>query len=93
MFMTTEEMAITALKKLPSDKQEIVLELINTLQRDIEAAQKSQSSERTLTSNQVLRRNLRSLRAKIVDGGGIPLSMEEIDAEISEQRDRLSEFE
>jgi len=91
--MTTEEMAIAALKKLPSDKQKTVLEMINALQCGTEVARKSQASEPSLTSNQVLRRNLRSLRAKIVASGEPTLTLEQIDEEISEQRDRLREFD
>jgi hypothetical protein len=91
--MTTEEMAIAALKKLPSDKQETVLEMINALQRDIEGERKSEALERSLTSNQILRRNLRSLRAKIVGLGESDVTIDQIDEEISEQRDRLREFD
>ena len=113
-MVTTEERAITALKLLPPDKQEEVLNFIEFLQlklhRTSQALELSSGGESSQSPSlekldaiignsyqqqaaklpkASLGQRLREIRARIVASGEGLSTIEEIEQEISEQRNRL----
>ena len=108
--MTTEERAIAALKSLPPDKQEEVLDFIEFLQvklhqtsraLELSSAEKSTQSplskgldavDQQQTTNfpkAPLGQRLREIRARLVASGEGLLTIEEVEQEIANQRNRL----